>query len=191
MSLEAGKRHIGVIPPHPTRNRKFFEDFARVIEPCWRLIPHTLFYRLSYPRLIEVSRTHGPYQVVVTSRMSDPEDPENNNIVSAVKTVRHELGQSTVFIMSFNQLLASVRGLDAQAEREYIERLMNRERDPRRPSSGGLVYTSSTDPDFLITVIADILTGPQKYLDIKGIYRVESQAHFLNNPPGHTQTGIG
>ncbi|HUT53768.1 MAG TPA: hypothetical protein VM658_10275 [bacterium] len=185
------KRHIAVIPPHEFRNKNFIEDFRRVILPRWQIIPRTMFYKVSYARLLSVARTGASYDVVIASRMRDLTQPGTNNVASAAAELRRRLQQNTIFILSMNDLLATVQGLDLAAEKAVIAELTRAENDPTSPRIGGIIRTSSTDPAFLISILADVLDDPNNYLHIKSPYSIESQAHFLNHPPGHTQVGIG
>jgi hypothetical protein len=93
--------------------------------------------------------------------------------------------------MSFNDLLATVKGMDIESEKLYLKKLAERENDPSCDSIGGIVRTSSTDPAFLISITGDVLEGPGKYLAKEKVYPIETQAQFLNHPPGDTQIGIG
>ncbi len=186
----AAKRHIAVIPPHETRNRKYLEEFRSVILPRWQIIPNTLFYKLSWARLMEVARAGARYDVVIASRMRDLDRPGQNNVVAAAAFIRR-LGHNTIFILSLNDLLATVLGLDLAAEKAVIAELVKNETGPAPARFGGIIRTTSTDPSFLIAILADVLDDPNNYLHIKSPYSIESQAHFLNHPPGHTQVGIG
>lgn len=185
------KRHIGIIPVHETKNKGYFENFKRVILPNWMIIPDTLFYKLSYEKLLQVSKTKAAYNIVIASRMKDDNNPEVNNICSAANEIRNGLGFKTVFLLSFNDLQATVKGLDPAREKRLIEVLVNHEENPDKKSIGGIVRTSATDPLFLVSILGDILAGPKKYLDKTQVHHVESQTHFLNHSPGHTQYGIG
>lgn len=185
------KRHIGVIPIHETKHRSYIEDFRRKILPAWKIIPHTLFYNISYEKLLGVSRSGAAYDIIIACRMKDPNNPEQNNVCSAVVEIRHKIGLHTIFVMSFNDLLATVKGMDIESEKLYLKKLAEHENDPTRDSIGGIVRTSSTDPAFLISIIGDVLEGPGKYLAKEKVYPIETQAQFLNHPPGDTQIGIG
>jgi len=190
MKKEPRIRHIGVIPPHPVRCKKYLADFTSVVAPSFRIIPRTRFYRISFARLYEVERGGSGYDVVLAGRMKDESEPEINNVFSAILAARNAFRLSTIFILSFNQLLARLLGLDPRAEKLYLERtLMLDEKPAEHP--GGIICTSSTDPAFLVSIIADVLDGPAGYLNLKRVHHIETQAHFLNHPPGHTQLGIG
>jgi len=191
MDMEIQKRHIGVIPPHEFKNKKYIEDFRKVILPGWPIIPHTLFYKISYERLINVSRSGAAFDVVIASRMKDANHPEINNIYSAALEIRGRLSLPTVFIISYNELLATVLDLDPKAEKACIQKLIEHGNNPGPKSIGGIARTTGTDPTFLVSIVADILDGPGKYLQKTQVCHIESQAHFLNHPPGHTQVGIG
>jgi hypothetical protein len=167
------------------------EDFRRKILPAWKIIPHTLFYKISYQKLLDVSRSGAGYDIIIACRMKDAENPGQNNVCSAAVEIRRKIGLHTIFVMSFNDLLATVKGMDTESEKFYLQKLAEYENDPGRESIGGIVRTSSTDPAFLISIVGDILEGPAKYLARDKIYPVETQAQFLNHPPGDTQIGIG
>jgi hypothetical protein len=190
MMEKSRKRHIAVIPPHEIRHRKYIEDFSKVVTSAWQIIPNTLFYKVSYHRLLQVAGSGAAYDAVISSRMRDLYEPDAYNIFAAARKLRKDLGRDTIFIISYNELLAAVMGLDRDAEKSFIRQIADHEEDPGQERLGGIIRTSSTDPAFLVSILADVLDGPQNYLHIKSPYHIESQANFLNHPPGHTMVGI-
>lgn len=191
MPAKTKTRYVGVIPPHETRHKKYIEDLKAAILPNWRIVPETMFYLLSYRRLLDVSSKGGTYDVILAARFKDEHAPEDYNVLSAALEIRERLGRETVFILSFSELLAQMKGLDASGEKKYLDLLFQRENDPRDPSLGGVIYTSSSEPLFLLSVLGDVLGNPQPYLAKTVVHHIESQADFLNHPPGATQAGIG
>jgi len=190
MGEQTTKRHVGVIPPHEIKHRKYIEEFKQKISGGWRILPDSLFYKLSYQRLLTVARSGASYHVAVVSRMRDQENQEQNNVYSAANEIRNGLGMDTVFIVSFNELLATMRGHDPRQERSFIDKLIEHGEDPGKKPIGGVILTSSTDPFFILSIIADILDNPKSYLDKKPVLNIESQSQFLNHPPGDTHMGI-
>ncbi len=190
MSVQV-RKHIGVMPPHQTKHRRFIEDFQGAVTSSARIIPRTRFYNISFERLLYLSEKGFAYDVVICSRMKDHSDPRRNNIITAAYELRNRLGLDTVFVVSFNALLAEVRGLDPKVEERYISILVEHGQDPQKSGIHGIIYTTSTDPTFLVSIVADVLDNPGTYLAIEQVHRIETQAHFLNHPPGHTQYGIG
>jgi hypothetical protein len=184
------KRHIGVIPPHETRYKKYLDELKSVITPSWRILPQTLFYKLSYERLIALSRQGVVYDLVLASRMQDAKAPEQNNLCAAAAELRHRLGRNTIFLISYHELIARVRGDDVETAKKCLAQLHARELVPNLPPLGGIIRTTSTDPLFLLSIIADVLDGPDRYLAQNQVYHIESQSHFLNHPPEHTLYGI-
>ena len=190
MDQEKIKRHIAVIPPREDRNRAFLDELRTAILPNWKIIPHTRFYKLSYSRLINIARGGAAYDIVVAARVKDALNPERNNIYSAIQEIRRRGGR-TIFAVSFNEFLVKAWGEDVAAEKRYLDLLAQHDKDPRRSPLRGVIRTTSTDPNFLISVLGDILDRPQIYFDRQKVYSIETQAQFLNHPPGATQFGIG
>jgi len=192
VTMENGvvKRNIGVIPPHQTRHKGFIESFSKVVMSSYEVVPDTRFFNISFKRLSGLSSKGFKYDVVVAARMKDEADPEANNVYAAANEIRNRLSQNTIFILSFNLMLAKMKGMDLEGEKRQISKVLEHQNDPARPILGGIIYTTSTEPNFLISIVADVLDNPGKYLEKKQVYPIESQAHFLNHPPGQTQVGF-
>ncbi len=190
MTADNVKKHIGVIAPHETKNEKFYNDYVKVIKPCWSIIPNTFFYKLSFDRLINVASRGVRYDIVIAARMKDATNPEINNIYTAASMVRNRFNLDTIFAVSFNEFLSKMAGLDPDAEKVYLNKLVDDENNPAKESIGGIVTTSSTDPNFIVTIVADILDAPHKYLEKKEVHKIENQSHFFNHPPGDTLYGL-
>jgi|GEM_PF-4783759 len=184
-----GDRHIGVIPPHQDRPRRYLSEFRNAVLASNNLVPRTFFYHLSFERLTEVCRNNSGYHAVLCARMKDDGAPEANNIFSAALEVRR-LNLPTVFVISFNTFLARVTGIDLDDANEHIRRIAHYQQGPEMPGLPGIVRTTSTDPHFLLSIVADILDNPSVYLGKKDLYDIENQGDFLNNPPGHTRMGM-
>jgi hypothetical protein len=183
------KRAIGVVPPHEARYKKYLDELRDIILPSWRILPATRFYKLSYERLLTLSAQGVVYDIVLASRMQDEREPDLNNIYHAALELRRR-GRQTIFIISFHDLLARVRGEDVEAAKRRLALFGRHELDPKRPPLGGIIRTTSTDPLFLISIIADVLEDPGRYLAQNQVYHIETQAHFLNHPPEHTLYGM-
>jgi hypothetical protein len=190
MTQPTTKRRIGVIPPHETRYKKHLEEMRREIIPSWRIIPHTQFFLTSFAGALDCSRRGKPFDIILASRLHDSTDPGRNNVLYLTDALRNALKLDTLLLISFNSFLAKVMGLDAAAEQVHLDRLIERQMDQARPPIGGIVVTTSTDPVFLVSVLGDLLDNPATYLRRKEIHQIETQAQFLNHPPGHTQIGI-
>ncbi len=184
------RRHVGVIPPHQNKPRRYLSDFRKTVLGSGNLIPDTYFYHISFHRFLEVSRNNACYHVVIAGRMKDGEAPEIDNIFAAALEARR-LKIPTVFVISFNSFLARVTGIDLDDANEHIRRIARYQQDPHMPELPGIVRTTSTDPNFLVSIVADILDDPSGYLAKKDLCDIENQGDFLNNPPGHTRAGIG
>ncbi|MFO8057203.1 MAG: hypothetical protein R6V10_07920 [bacterium] len=185
----ANKHHIGVIPPHQDKPRRYLTDFKKTVESCSNLVPDAFFHHLSYQRLLEVSRSGAFYNVIIAARMKDEKDAAESNIFSAAREIRR-LRFPTVFIISFNSFLARVTGIDLDDANEHIRRIAHYQQDPEKPGLPGMVRTTSTDPNFLVSIVADVMDNPSSYLDKKDLYDIENQGDFLNHPPGHTRLGM-
>jgi hypothetical protein len=190
MTEDNVNRHIGVIAPNETKNQKFYSDYAKVIRPCWSIIPNTFFYPLSFDKLINVASRGVRYDIVIAARMKDTVNPEMNNIYTSSTMVRNRFNLDTIFVISFNEFLSKMSGLDPDAEKVYLNKLVEDENDPAKQSIGGIATTSSTDPNFIITIVADILDAPYRYLEKKQVHKIENQSHFFNHPPGDTLYGL-
>ncbi len=189
MDLTA-KKHVGIIPPRQTKNKVYLDDFKNVITGSWNLVPNVLFYHLTYKRLLEVFSTGATYDVVIAARMRDDAAPEENNIFKALTKARLDMGLKTVFLISYNTFMAKMSGMDANAEQALIDEIFKRQYEVADPPLGGVVQTTSTEPVFLLSVVADIIEGPNRYLGRSTIHTIENQSHFLNHPPGETMVGI-
>jgi hypothetical protein len=182
-------RNIGVIPPHETRFKKYLDELRVIITPSWRILPNTQFYKLSYQRLFDLTAQGVVYDLILAARMQDEHDPDRNNIYTAARELRR-MGRATILLISYHELLARVHGDNIEIAKRRLALFAQHELDPHLPSLGGIIRTTSTDPLFLISIIADVIEGPSRYLAQNHVYPIESQAHFLNHPPEHTLYGI-
>lgn len=182
--------HIGVIPPNEDKTRKFVENWKSAVEPSRRIVPNSYFHLISYQRLLEVHRKNAAYDIVLAARMRDRAHSKAHNIYNTVLELRRDKGRRTIFVLSFNELLAAMKGLSPEVEKSYIRKIEEHNQNPNMKNLGGIVRTTSTDPMFLVTVLGDIIEGADKYKALENILDIESQNHFLNHPPGQTMLGL-
>jgi hypothetical protein len=157
----------------------------------------------TYRFLLESIRNGDPlFDVIIAARMMDRNLPSINNICVAAYDSRSRfdsrdeyLEKGTVFVISSNDVMQGMKGIDVNAQREYLDMLKNQEKEHYDPDIGGMILTASTERTFLVEVAFDVLCNRRPYMEYRNpgdrsrIKTVESQEDFINYPPGQTRMG--